>query len=66
MSMFFDMVVVAFLSPISNYCNYKKCEILGKYSDDYREEYAEHWVEQTKLYGGFVRRYLELNNEEEE
>lgn len=58
-----DMVIVAFLSPISNYVNNKKCSILENYSDEEdRKAFAAHWVGQTNLYGNFVRRYLGFDN----
>lgn len=67
MSLFMDMVIVAFLSPVSNYVNNKKCAILEKYSsEEERKEYASHWMGQTKLYGDFVRKYLEFDTFEEE
>ncbi|GMM27288.1 hypothetical protein DAMA08_000040 [Martiniozyma asiatica (nom. inval.)] len=63
MSMFTDMLIVAFLTPISNYVNNKKCEILGRYNDELREDYAKHWVDQTQVYGKFVKQYLDLDKE---
>lgn len=64
MSLFFDMMIVAFLSPVTNYVNNKKCAILEKYSgEEERKLYASHWVGQTQLYGGFVRRYLGFEEE---
>jgi hypothetical protein len=60
------MIIVAFLSPVTNYVNNKKCSILEKYSGEEDQKlYASHWVSQTELYGGFVRRYLGYNTEGE-
>jgi hypothetical protein len=59
MALFTDMVIITLLSPISNYVNKKKCAILEKYSgEEDRKAYAFHWVSQTELYGGFVKKYL--------
>lgn len=61
-----DMVIVAFLSPVTNYVNNKKCAILENYSgEDDRKAYAAHWVGQTDLYGNFVKRYLGFDGEGE-
>lgn len=64
-------MIVAFLSPITNYVNNKKCAILEKYGDEEdRQIYASHWVGQTAVYGDFVKRYLDINqngeNEDED
>lgn len=63
MSLFTDMIIVAFLSPITNYVHNKKCAILEKYSDEEdRKIYAANWVQQTEIYSSFVRRYLDVNS----
>lgn len=57
------MIIIAFLSPITNYVHNKKCAILEKYSDEEdRQQYASNWVQQTQIYGNFVRNYLNVNS----
>lgn len=66
MSLFMDMIIVAFLSPVSNYVNNKKCSILENYSgEEDRKAYAAHWIGQTELYGGFVKKYLGFDEDGE-
>lgn len=65
MSMFFDMFIVAMLTPITNYVNNKKCDILGRYSEEARLEYSQNWIHQTKLYGDFVRKYLDFDTSDD-
>lgn len=61
-----DMVIVAFLSPVSNYVNKKKCSILENHSsEEDRKAYASHWMGQTELYGGFVKKYLGFDEADE-
>lgn len=63
MSLFTDLVIVAFLTPITNYVNNKKCSILEQYGDEEdRKRYASHWVGQTDVYGDFVKSYLGISN----
>lgn len=65
MSTFLDMVVIALLSPITNYSHKKRCELLEKHSSsEDRQLYAAHWVAQTKVYSEFVRAYLGLDSDE--
>lgn len=67
MSLFMDMVIVAFLTPVSNYVNSKKCSILEKYGEEHdRKAFAAHWVGQTELYGSFVKSYLGFDGESED
>lgn len=67
MSLFTDMIIVAFLTPISNYVNNKKCSILETHSsEEDRKAYASHWIEQNELYGGFVKKYLGLDQQGED
>ena len=65
MSLFFDMFVVALLTPVSNYVNNKKCEILERHSPSERQQFASHWVSQTEIYGDFVIKYLDFDEESE-
>lgn len=65
MSMFFDMFIVAMLTPITNYVNNKRCDILGRYSEEARLEYSQNWVQQTKLYGDFVKKYLDFDTSDD-
>lgn len=66
MPLFTDMIIVALLSPISNYVNNKKCTILENYGgEEDRKAYASHWMSQTELYGGFVKSYLGFDQEGE-
>ena len=62
MAVFWDIFIVAALSPITNYVNNKKCQLLEQHSENSndRELFASHWVNQTKIYGNFVRNYLNI------
>lgn len=62
MAVFWDIFIVAALSPITNYVNNKKCRLLEQHSENSndRELFASHWVNQTRIYGNFVRNYLNI------